>query len=176
MSTNAYSDALVNIAKQTANFEAITRSITQQMDIEQKLFGSTDALLKQMRQLDTISPSIQSIVEANLSFTRMVERISVADTAYKRIFEDQIRIQNMIRGFGLSDSITAAFARIDTTRMLSASLVAQTKLFNLESLDLGRLAGLDQAFSKALSTNLGNLTRSYQSLIDVAATRDSLAR
>ena len=175
LSTNVYSDAMARIAKQTVVSEGIAHSVAQQLEIERGLFASTDAILKRITQFETISPSIQSIVSANASFARIVERISVEANVFSKIFEGQERIQNMIKGIGLSDLISSAFARIDTTRMLSASLAAQAKLSALDNLTLGRLAGIDQAFSRAISTNLGNLTRSYQSLIDAAATRESLA-
>ena len=81
----------------------------------------------------------------------------------------------MTRGARLANFATTAFAGIDTTRMLSASLAAQTKLTKLDHLVLGKFAGLDKAFSKALTVNLGNLTHSYQSLIDIAATSEALA-
>lgn len=178
-SSNIYSDALARVAKHTASMDAISKTVTAQLDVERRLLRSTDAMLKQMRLVDTISPGIQSIVSANTSFTRMAERLAAIEnaqsTAFRKIFDDHARIQKTIQGIGLTDSITAAFARIDTTRMLSASLAAQTKLANFDNLVFGRLAGLDAAFSRAISTNLGNLTRSYQSLINVAATRESLA-
>lgn len=178
-SSNVYSDALAHAVKQAANMDAISKAVSAQFDIERRLLRSTDAMLKQMRLLDTISPSIQSIVSANTSFTRMAERFAAIEStqgaAFRKIFDDHAVIQKAMQGIGLSDSITAAFARIDTTRMLSASLAAQTKLANFDKLEFGRLAGLDAAFSRAISTNLGNLTRSYQSLINVAATQDSLA-
>jgi len=177
-SSNVYSDALASVAKQTASMDAISKAVTAQFDIERRLLRSTDAMLKQVRFFDTISPSIQAIASANTSFTRMAERLAAIENAqtaaFRKIFDDHARIQKAM-GIGLSDSITAAFSRIDTTRMLSASLAAQTKLANFDNLTIGRLAGLDAAFSRAISTNLGNLTRSYQSLINVAATRDSLA-
>lgn len=166
LSTNVYSDAMARIAKQTVVSEGIAHSVAQQLEIERGLFASTDAILKRITQFETISPSIQSIVSANASFARIVERISVEANVFSKIFEGQERIQNMIKGIGLSDLISSAFARIDTTRMLSASLAAQAKLSALDNLTLGRLAGIDQAFSRAISTNLGNLTRSYQSLND----------
>lgn len=178
-SSNVYSDALARVAKQAASMDAITKSVSAQFDIERRLLRSTDAMLKQMRLIDTISPSIQSMMSANASFTQMAERLAAIENAQsaslRRIFDDHARIQKTIQGIGLSESITAAFGRIDTTRMLSASLAAQAKLANFDSLALGRIAGLDAAFSRAISTNLGNLTRSYQSLINVAATRESLA-
>ncbi|MFT7639571.1 MAG: hypothetical protein ACI9G1_001307, partial [Pirellulaceae bacterium] len=178
-SSNVYSDAMARAVKQAANMDAISKAVSAQFDIERRLLRSTDAMLKQMRLLDTISPSIQSIVSANTSFTRMAERLAAIENtqgaAFRKIFDEHAVIQKAMQGIGLSDSITAAFARIDTTRMLSASLAAQTKLANFDKLQLGRLAGLDAAFSRAVSTNLGNLTRSYQSLMNVAATQDSLA-
>lgn len=178
-SSKVYSDALASVAKYTASMDAISKAVTAQFAIERNLLRSADAMLKQLRVFDTISPSIQSIVSANTSFTRMAERLASIETMqsvpFRKIFDDHARIQKAIRGIGLSDSIMAAFSRIDTTRMLAASLAAQTKLANFDNLAFGRLAGLDAAFSRAISTNLGNLTRSYQSLINVAATRESLA-
>ncbi|BAW96407.1 hypothetical protein NIES970_13350 [[Synechococcus] sp. NIES-970] len=178
-SSNIYSDALANVSKQTVSMDAISEAVTAQFDIERSLLRSTGAMLKQMRFLETLSPSIQSIVSANSSFTRIAERLAAIENpqsdAFRKIFDDHARIPKAVQDMGLSDSITAAFTRIDTTRMLSTSLAAQTKLANFDNLTFGCLAGLDAAFSRAISTNLGNLTRSYQSLINVVATRDSLA-
>ena len=178
-SSNIISDALTRAAQGNTSMDAISKTVTAQLSIERSLLRSTDTMLKQMRLLDTISPSIQAITSANTSFTRMAERLvaleNVPGASFRKIFDDHARLQKAIGGIGLADSITAAFSRIDTTRMLSASLAAQTKLARFDNLTFGRLAGMDAAFSRAISTNLGNLTRSYQSLINDAATRDSLA-
>lgn len=174
-SAKIYSDAFANIKKQTAGVDLITRTVNRQLELERNLLGSTKSFLNQITQLERMSPSIDSIVSANSSFARMVERISFENSPVSRFIEEQKRMQDMIKGIGLADSVTVAFARMDMTRMLSTSLAAQTKLAHIDNLVFGRAAGLDTTFAKSLTVNLGNLTRSYQALIDVAATRDSLA-
>ena len=67
-STSAYSEAVASISKHNTCIDAIT----QQMNFERKLFGSANVILEKIAQSNTISPSIQSIVAANSSFTRIV--------------------------------------------------------------------------------------------------------
>ena len=174
LSSRVCADSLAQLARHNSSIEIFTRSIAKQLDVERALFGSTSSLLNQINKLNIMSPNIQSLVSANTSLTRMIEGISIHKSALAGVFADQGRIQDMIKGIGLTDFLTAAFARIDTTRMLSASLAAQVKLANLDNLSIGRLLGIDDEFRLATTTNLGNLTHSYQSLIDVAATRVSL--
>jgi len=174
LSSKVYSDALSQLTRHTASIDAVSKAVTKQRDIERRLFGLTSAVLENINRAIAISPSLQSLSATNASLTRMADRLSIPGSSFAKIFESQKRFQDMIKGIQIGNSLTSAFARINSTLMLSASLAAQTKLANLESLSLGRIAGINSAFSKAMTINLGNLTRSYESLIDVAITRDSL--
>lgn len=174
LSSRVCADSLAQLACHNSSIEIFTRSIAKQLDVERVIFGSTSSLLNKINKLNIMSPNIQSLVSANTSLTRMIEGISIHKSALAGVLADQGRIQDMIKGIGLTDFLTAAFARIDTTRMLSASLAAQVKLANLDNLSIGRLLGIDDEFRLATTTNLGNLTHSYLSLINVAATRVSL--
>ena len=70
--------------------------------------------------------------------------------------------------------VAEVLARMGETPMFSAVLVAQQKMAALDSLALGRLAGIDTASSKLLKINFGNFTRSYQSLLAAASNDESL--
>jgi hypothetical protein len=166
MSSGVYSDALSTVARQTASLGSVSHVLTQQLDFERGLFGSASELLRQMSQLSTIPPSMQALVSANASLTRLIAGIAVPETALSAVFANQPRIQEMVKGIGLTDSLTAAFARMDSTRMLLASLAAQLKLARLDGLSLGCLVGFDQALRRSTAAHLGSLTRSYRSLID----------
>lgn len=174
LSTNIYSDAISQLSGSAASISGLRAALTKQVEIDRRLFGSTSTILDHLRQLGTISPDIQALTGANTNLTRMLESVSIKDSALSKIFQDQQRLHTTIKGLSINDSLTSAFARIDTTRMLSVSLLAQQKLAAFDRLSLGALAGLDTAFSKALTINFGNLTRSYQSLLDAASTRQSL--
>lgn len=176
LSSSVYSDAISQLTRSAASFSAVNAALKKQIEVDRRLFGSTSAILDQVRQIGSISPNIQALTIANTNLTRMLESVSMKNSAFSRIFQDQQRLHDTIKGMALNDSLKLAFARIDTTRMFSASLVAQTKLAAFDRLSLGTLAGIDTALSKALTINLGNLTRSYQSLLDAASTRESLLK
>ena len=174
LSSNVYSGAISQLTRSAASLSSIKGALTKQIEIDRRLFGSTSAILDRVRQIGSISPNIQALTGANTNLTRMLEGVSIKDSAFSRIFQNQQHLHDTIKGIALNDSLTSALARIDTTRMLSASLVAQTKLAAFDRLPLGTLAGIDTAFSKTLTINFGNLTRSYQSLLDNASIRESL--
>lgn len=174
LSSSVYSNAISQLTRSAASSSAIKAAVIKQIKVDRHLFSSTSAILDQVRQIGSISPNIQALTGANKNLTRMIESVSIKDSAISRIFQDQQRLQDTIKGIASNDSLTSAFARIDTTRMLSASLVAQTKLAAFDRLLLGTLAGVDTAFSNALTINFGNFTRSYQSLLDAASTRATL--
>jgi len=174
LSSSVYSDALSQLTRSAASFSLIKGTLTKQIGLDRHLFSSTSAILDQVRQTGSISPNIQALTGANINLTRMLGSVSVKDSTFSRIFQVQQRLHGTIKGIALNDSLTSAFARIDTTRMLSASLVAQTKLAAFDHLPFGTLAGIDTAFSKTLTINFGNFTRSYQSLLDTASMRESL--
>jgi len=174
MSSGVYSDALSKLARQTASLGSVSHVLTRQLDFERGLFGSASELLRQMSQVSTISPSMQALVSANANLTRIIAAIAVPETALSAVFANQPRIPEMVKGIGLTDSLTVAFARMDSTRMLSVSLAAQLKLARLDGLSLGCLVGFDQTFRRSTAAHLGSLTRSYRSLMDFAATSKTL--
>lgn len=174
LSTSVYSDALSQFRRSQSSFSALNAALTKRIEMDRRLFHSTNGILDQVRQMKSISPDIQALTSANTNLARMLESVSIKDSALSKIFQDQQRLRATIKGLAINDSLTSAFARIDTTRMFSASLLAQTKLAAFDRLSIGTLAGIDTAFSKALTVNFGNLTRSYQSLLDAASTRESL--
>ena len=73
-----------------------------------------------------------------------------------------------------TDPSVTMLERMGETPMFSAVLLAQEKMAALDSLALGRLAGINTASSKLLEINFGNFTRSYQSLLAAASNDDSL--
>ena len=176
LSTSIYSDAISQLSRSMASFSTLEPMITKQIEIDRGLFGSAKAILGQVRQVKSISPDIRALTSANSNLSRMLGSVSIKDLALSEMFQDQQRLHATIKGFALNDSFASPFARIDTTRMFSASLLAQTKLASFDRLSLGRLARIDAAFSKALTINFGNLTRSYQSLLDAASTREALSK
>lgn len=176
LSSSVYSDAISKLVRSAVSFSAIKTALMRQIEVDRRLFGSTSTILDQLRQIGSISPNIQALTGANTNLTRMLESVTIKNSAFSRIFQEQQRLHNTIKGMALNDTLKSAFAKIDTTRMLSASLVAQTKLAAFDRLSIGTLAGIDTALSKALTINLGNFTRSYQSLLETASTRESLLK
>ncbi len=175
-STRVYSDALLHLTRLRASSPALDAALLRQIEVDQRLLGSTNSILDQVRQTKSISSNIQSLTNANSHLTAILESVSIKDSALSRIFQDQQGLHATIEGLAINDSLPSAFARIDATRMLSASLLSQTKVATFDCLSLGTLAGVDTALCKALTTNFGHLTRSYQSLLDAASTRESLVK
>jgi len=182
-SSSIYSNALAmaSLNTQTASiYASISKTVTAQLKVDRNLLSSTDAMLKHINICDTISPNIKTLSAANTSLTSMAKQLSSIETmkslSLSKIFEKYTQSQKSIQNIDISNAIKATSFKIDTTRMLSTSLSAQVKLANFDSLGLGRIAGLGDAFSSTISTNLANLTSSYKSLINLATTHDSLAK
>ena len=174
LSTNIYSDAISKFSRSPTSISALQASLTKQLENDRRLLGSTTTILDRIRQITTFSPDIQALASANVTLTRMVRSVSIADSTLSKIFQDQQRLHATIKRFENFESLASTFSRIDTTRMFSASLLAQKKLAAFDSLSLGSLAGFDSVSSKTLATNFGYLTHSYQSLIEAASTCQSM--
>ena len=125
LSTSIYSDAISQLSRSMASFSTLEPMITKQIEIDRGLFGSAKAILGQVRQVKSISPDIRALTSANSNLSRMLGSVSIKDLALSEMFQDQQRLHATIKGFALNDSFASPFARIDTTRMFSASLLAQ---------------------------------------------------
>ena len=175
LSTKVYREAESQMSRSAAYFSSLNTALTKQIEIDRNLFNSTNAVLDQLLQV-RISPEMQVLTRVNTHLNRMLERVSVKDSMLSKIFQDQQRLNVTIKELAINDSWKSAFARIDTTRMFSVSLLAQKKLAAFDRLSLGSLVGIDAGLSKALRINFGNFTRSYKSLLNAASTHESLLK
>lgn len=175
VSSSVYSNIVSQMNDSVRNFPVINEGLIKQMANDQAIFHSTTGILNQVCQIKGISPNIQALTEVNTSLTQMLKSVSFNDSFFSKIFKDQQHIHDSIKEIAISNSLNSALARVDTTRMLSASLLAQAKLASFDGLSLGLLAGVDTSFSNTLIKSFGNFTQSYKSLIDATKTRESLA-
>ena len=180
-SSSTYSKALASFNTQTAStYDSISQTVKVQLKADRKLLSSTDVVLKHMNICDAISPNIKTLSATNTSLTGLMKQLSsikaMNSSSLSKMFEKHTQFQKATQNISISNAIKATSFRFDTTRMLSTSLSAQVKLINFDGLSLGRLAGLDAISRSTISTNLGNLTNSYKSLINLTTTHDSLAK
>jgi len=74
----------------------IKAALTKQIEVDRRLFGSASAILDQVRQIGGISPNIQALWSANKNLTRILESVSIKDSAFSRIFQDKQRLHDTI--------------------------------------------------------------------------------
>jgi len=100
------------------------------------------------------TPNMSRLLDANRGLARMAERVSRAPAVQSWRAES-----------------AAAAMTLQSSRALSAALMAQPKLAALERVRLGSLISADATFRRSTSAHLGMLTRSYRELVAAAATR-----
>ncbi len=170
-----YSDTLSELASHPSGINTLAQAMTKQINVERKLFSSTRNILKELNKID-MSPGMRSLIDTNSKLTEIANKLVIPESTLLNIFENQKHIQNRLKKISVDKNVAEAFVRIDTTRILAAALTAQVKLVNIEKISLGKIVGIDSALSKKFSTNLGKLTNSYQSLINMATASKSLAQ
>lgn len=190
LSSNIQSEALKQLASQPSNLGSIAKSMAT-LDTNHQLLGDLGASLKKVQELNIISPAVQSLMAAKSSMARISDSFATIyhsyDAELKRVLDSQANIHRILQERGLlksavdatsaipSKSVIEALTQIDSTRMLSVSLAAQAKLATLDSCTIGQFAGFSDSFSRAIATNLGNFTCSYESLINTVVTSKALA-
>jgi Predicted pPIWI-associating nuclease len=119
---------------------------------------------------------MNSLLDANRHLTQVVEQIGLPESSVAAAFSGPEGVHEILRGAGLSTTLTASFLQMDMSRMLSASLVAQQRLAVLDRVPLGSLVGADATFRRSVAAHLGRLTRSYERLLAGAAQPSLVAR
>ena len=113
------------------------------------LFASDTLALKALIGLDTPSSSIRTMAEANRSILAMTAANRLADSMAHSMHE--------------MESLRSTF---DMPAALSASLVAQSKLFELQKFPLGAEINAAADLQDSLRLNLDGLTANYRRLVD----------
>lgn len=171
----AHSDALAQWARHKAQIDAVFSAVSKRLDLESAFLGPTASMFKHSSIMN-IAPNIKSLLDANSNLAKVANQLSIPSSGLAKISAEHMGVQKLIQGLKLDDSVTSAFAKLDTTRILGTSLATQTKLANLDVLALGQIAGIDAIASKSITFNLASLTQSYSALIDIGAKQDSFAK
>ena len=106
----------------------------------------------------TLSPPIRAMTEANISILAMRE-----DTFLDSISMTRSLLQNRQ---GIQEIMKSLSAPLDTSAMLSASLIAESKLFELQRFPLGAAINAAASLQDSLSRNLDRFTANYRKLVD----------
>ena len=106
----------------------------------------------------TLSPPIRAMTEANISILAMREDIFLDSISMTRsLLQDRQGIQEIMKNLS---------APLDTSAMLSASLIAESKLFELQRFPLGAAINAAASLQDSLNRNLDRFTANYRKLVD----------
>ena len=106
----------------------------------------------------TLSPPIRAMTEANISILAMREDIFLDSISMTRsLLQDRQGIQEIMKSLS---------APLDTSAMLSASLIAESKLFELQRFPLGAAINAAASLQDSLNRNLDRFTANYRKLVD----------
>ncbi|MEA5470158.1 hypothetical protein [Spirulina sp. 06S082] len=109
-------------------------------------------------------------LSASTNLTRAFENISIKNSMLLKACQEQHHIQSILA----SNSRMSALAELDTSRVLSVSLMAQAKLAELDRFPLGKLAKINNDFVQKLAVNFSDFTDSYKSLVDSVAMKQDI--
>ncbi|MCL5733995.1 MAG: hypothetical protein M1274_00155 [Actinobacteria bacterium] len=166
VSSHLYEDTFLKAMSGALTSTAFAHGLTQQLKLESGLLQATSGVLEKIRFAGGLSPDIQSLAGANSILTQLAKDIALPQSplagaiAAQSLFHE--RIKELIPG-GLT---ATAIAKMDLSRSLSFSLAAQGVLAGMDSLAVGRLAGIDDAFRQATVVGMTHLSRSYEALIE----------
>lgn len=105
-----------------------------------------------------LSPQICAMTEANISIPAMREDIFLDSISMTRsLLQNRQGIQKIMKSLS---------APLDTSAMLSASLIVESKLFELQRFPLGAAINAAASLQDSLSRNLDRFTANYRKLVD----------
>ena len=148
--------------KQMASIPSV--SIGLGRDLEQ--IASATATLDGLSKLEAPSSLIRTMTEANKSILAM----------RKDIFLDSISMTRPLlqNRQGIQEIMKSLIAPLDTSAMLSASLAAQSKLFELQRFPLGAEIKAAAVLQDSLRLNLDRFTTTYRQLVEFADHESSI--
>ena len=108
-------------------------------------------------KLNTLSSQVCAMAEANISILAMTKADMLLSSMTPPLHQDQQRMQEIMKSLS---------PPLDTSAMLSTSLAAQSKLFELQRFPLGAAINAAASLQESLRLNLDKFTISYKNLVD----------
>jgi hypothetical protein len=191
MDDRRYLATIRDLARQMAEshhaYDSVIRSITSSAAIGQALapfserivlakseIESITASLGLLSRMDTLSPSIRAMAEANASIKSIFESSSFIDAMRRSALESQGRWrEEVLKDLGHSIGMAGITFKRDMYAMLSASLAAQSMLSELEPYRLGAAIHTAASLHESLRFALDEFAVTYSKLFDFIGHRPS---
>ncbi len=141
-------------------------SVSKGFDKYMRQIASAALTLDILPKLNILSPPVRAMTEANISILAMREDIFLDSMSMTRSL-----LQNRQ---GIQEIMKSLSAPLDTSAMLSASLIAQSKLFELQRFPLGAAINAAASLQESLRLDLDKFTISYKSLVDFTDDQPSI--
>ena len=134
-------------------------SVSKELDRHLEQIASATATLDRLSKLEAFSSPVRAMTEANRSLLLMVEENRLTNLMPRTLRESLQQPQEIIKGWGTT---------FDTSAMLSASLAAQSKLFELQRFPLGAEINATTVLQDSLCLNFDRFATTYRELVDFA--------
>lgn len=168
-SSAGVNQAIAALQVQTAQVQTgpAMQALAQMNHLNDSVLASTRGMLEMQAQVGSTASGVNSLITANQSFTRLVDQITLPGSAVAKALAADSAFRNLTVGFSLKfgDSVAASILKLDTSRMVAASLVAQQKMELLSRHQIGQLVRADGTFRRSMGAHVGRMTRSYSALM-----------
>ena len=138
--------------EQMASIPSGSREINRHL--EQIAFGTST--LDRLSKLETLSAPVRAMAEANKLILTMNREDMLVNSVGRSFRESLQQPPEIIKGLSTT---------LDTSALLSASLAAQSKLFELQRFPLGAAINAAASLQDSLRINLDKFTISYKNLV-----------
>ena len=157
--------AVAEYKNQTASIiSAFNTSALKAIAEHKNWMASIRSTLEILSKPYTLS-SIRDVIEANKSILAITEANMFVNSMARSLGERQQQTQEIMRSLN---------ATLDMPAMLSASLVAQSKLFELQRFPLGAAINAAASLQESLRLNLDRFTANYRKLVDFTNHQSSI--
>ena len=164
--SSTYQRAIAQLSTSATTIAAFQDPMKRWFDQQQKLYGTTAAILSNARLISEMTSVSRNLSVANVSLSSLLDTASVSNDSLSMAFSDSYAVSRSLAKLAERSGISALLSHADMARVFQTSLQSQVQLEKLQSSVFGSRISASVKLSNDLASSLGVFTASYRDLIE----------
>jgi len=168
-------DSAIRSLTDSLSMDAALKTLAELTVLEKSSIVSIVSSLNEISKMSNISSSVRAMTDANSFIKSIFESKLSVETVMRSALEQKRLLEEIERPLSLSNQMSdLTISHRHMFAMLFASLSAQSKIMEIQSIPLGAAINASASFQQSLRLGLDKFTSSYNKLFDFINNRPTI--
>ena len=168
-------DSAIRSLTDSLSMDAALKTLAELTVLEKSSIASIVSSLNEISKMSNISSSVRAMTDANSFIKSIFESKLSVETVMRSALEQKRLLEEIERPLSLSNQMSdLTISHRHMSAMLFASLSAQSKIMEIQSIPLGAAINASASFQQSLRLGLDKFTSSYNKLFDFINNRPTI--